>query len=713
MKIRFSFVAFINCFLLLSLPLPRLIGQQYNDATRDSINAHLARANKLSIVAPYRSIQLNKRALSLAEQVEDLDLVAEAQYQICITLNGSIPYDSLQTICETALNHFRKRDNELKTAKIRNYLGIVHDVLGEKEKAIEYFKKAIEQFKSINACRELANTYNNFGVVFLNSKKDEKARGYYFQALKVNQDCQDERNEMISFHNIGAQFLRNNELEVALSYLHRAEKTARNTQDQFWMTTVCLRLASLYFKKGELPKAQGYAEEALAIARANKDSYVIPYCYTRLARIHKANREFAVAIRYYKESVAEQQRNNKKKGLSALYNSLAECHLHLDQYDQAKLFLDSASTFSNRSWANIAKTLGQYAILYEKTEDLTRSIAYHKQYKMARDSLFAHKLKSNIKQLEQNFLLEQQKTDFKDLSERYEVQNWLVQGLFVFSLLLAGFLAAYFQFYQDKKRHNKELESRVRERTASLERSNEELQKFAFIASHDLKSPIRNIYGFLSLIKRRCSQGMDPKEGMQFIDHALVATKKMHTLIEDVLEYSRMEYLDTKSEPVYLGDLIADITTDLEKSEAYPGAKVHIEGSLPVLTGNPVLFKQLFTNLIDNGLKYNESDYQKVTIASTISSERVLLSVSDNGIGIPVEYRNKVFGIFKRLHPSGQFEGTGIGLAICKKIADYYQGELTITDNQPQGTTFQLSLPVQMIARSKPVPDREPVSLPH
>ena len=710
MKRRCSIASIVGyVFLVLTTPCLS-VAQEMETEIADSVEHYLHRAAQLKITAPYQAIQLSTRALKLAQASAAPRQVAEARYQICTTLNGSIPYDSLQTICEEAMGYFADNGDGLKAARIRNHLGIVHDVVGNDEEAVQYFERAIEQFENLQACEDLANTYNNLGVVFLSSKQNQKARGYYFRALKVNEECPNERNEMISYHNIGAQFMRKSDLALAQDYLHRAEEIARKTNDQFWMASIFLRLSSLYRNKGNSARAQKYTEEALAIAMNNKDGYSIPYCFKRLALIHKNNEEFDIAIEYYEKAANELTRRNQKKGLAAIYNNLAECHILLKQYRQAADYLDIASTFENRGWAGIAKTYKQYALLHEKTGNLYHSIEYYKKHIAARDSAFSRQLKSNIKQLEQNFLLEQQKTDFENLNERYQFQNWLVAGLFIAALLLAGSLAAYFQFYQDKKRHNQELESKVRERTASLEKSNEELQKFAFIASHDLKSPLRNIYGFLSLIKRRCSRGMDPEEGMQFINHALEATKRMHTLIEDVLEYSRMEYLEAKVEPVQLDDLIEDVITDLRNDAAYPGAKIITEGDFPIVRGNPVLFKQLFTNLIDNGLKYNESQQKQIVISGKQTNETLILSVADNGIGIQEEYRKKVFGIFKRLHNSEEYDGTGIGLAICKKIADYYQGEIKITDNSPQGTIFQLLLPAELTT-SKPVPDKAPVSL--
>ena len=259
MKFRRSVVFIVFYILLFINGGDQLFAQRSIPALRDSVRLYLAKASAGKITTPYRSLQFSNRALLFARKAKDSEQAAEARYQICTTLNSSIPYDSLQLICETALAHFEGKQDRLKSAQIRNHLGIIHDVLGEDERAIMYFEKAVEQFRSFNMCKELANAYNNYGVVFLSSRNNEKAKDYYFKALEINEQCPDARNEMISFHNIGAQFLHKKDFKQALIYLHRSEKTARRTNDQFWMSSVFLRLSTLYRHLGDLAKAQKYA----------------------------------------------------------------------------------------------------------------------------------------------------------------------------------------------------------------------------------------------------------------------------------------------------------------------------------------------------------------------------------------------------------------------------------------------------------------------
>ena len=362
------------------------------------------------------------------------------------------------------------------------------------------------------------------------------------------------------------------------------------------------------------------------------------------------------------------------------------------------MFLEKNSNTPGRSWSNMSRTYEVYAMLYEKTGQPQKALEAFKNYKISRDSAFSQRLATNIKKLESTFLLEQQENELSLLNQRLQIQQWFSLALIVGFVLLGLLLRTYFKFYQQKKRHTEELARTVDERTASLQRTNEELQKFAFVASHDLKTPLRNISGFLTLLKRRSRKGISQEEANEYIDFALQATYDMNALIEDVLEYSRLEYLEPKVETFQLRPLLERTISELLVVPTQQKSEVELVGAFPTLLGNPVIFQQLFRNLIDNGLKYNNSAQPKVTISAERQPDQITLKVSDNGIGIPSEYQAQVFGIFKRLHTADKYEGTGIGLAICRKIVDYYQGQIAIENHIPNGTSFKITLPAKLMA---------------
>ncbi len=658
------------------------------------VEQQLRQARQFKTTAPYRSVLHSQKAIKMAQNAGDDGAVAEGKYIICTTLNGSVRYDSLHTICREALLYFEEHGNTLRQGEIKNYLGIIADIRGDKETAGKHFREAIQIFESLGACSPLANAYNNYGVMHVASKQTEKAQEFYFKALAINKQCSDPANDMISFHNIGIKLLASNDLVQAKSYLLKAEKIARETNNQFWKTTISITLAKIFNKDGDLATAKNYLKEAQKIAEENHDYYTLPRCYIQLAKMDMHRQQYAKAISYYKKAVEAQIKIGKQKGLSTIYNNIADANLEMGNLTEAQKYITLASEITGRSWANLANTYQLDARLHEAREDYERATALHRQHHIARDSAFSLKLAANIKNVERTYQLKNKESELELLNQRYELQRYI----FTFAILATMFFGfVIFIFYWEKKRHNEILEKTVAERTASLQRSNEELQKFAFVASHDLKSPLRNIYGFLSLIKRKYKSPDNVSEIQEYVDFALSAAKDMNTLIEDVLEYSKLDYLESKRDPVPMREVLEHTIAELHSTPSKRQQNVTLDGEFPIIHANPTLVQQLFRNLIENGLKYNESEKPTVTISANESAEKITFDVSDNGIGIPPEYRSKVFGIFTRLHSQEQYEGTGIGLAICRKIVDHYKGNITIQESTSGGTSFQIALPSSIL----------------
>ena len=237
-----------------------------------------------------------------------------------------------------------------------------------------------------------------------------------------------------------------------------------------------------------------------------------------------------------------------------------------------------------------------------------------------------------------------------------------------------------------------EAESKLKLSNQKLTESNEELERFAFIASHDLKTPLRNISGFLSLIKRRIKDQDDSKLD-EYIQIAINSSNQMYHLIQDVLEYSKVSKDDTQinSELVNLNDIIGNIKQSLSPMLEKKKAVIYSD-KLPSIKGDKIRFFQLFLNMIENGLKYNNSIRPTVYVGYRKINHGHQFQIKDNGIGIEKEYFDKVFEMFKRLHTSNQYEGSGIGLAICKKIVSQYSGSIQLTSSKDQGSCFTFTL---------------------
>lgn len=226
---------------------------------------------------------------------------------------------------------------------------------------------------------------------------------------------------------------------------------------------------------------------------------------------------------------------------------------------------------------------------------------------------------------------------------------------------------------------------------AELERSNEELQQFAYIASHDLREPLRVIGGYLDLLKVDFGE-MLPPDGLQYIESAMNASVRMQTLIDDLLKYSRVGSGAREYERVDLGLLAKQATENLGKAIEDSKAQVKVD-DLPIVKGDPAQLGQVLQNLVGNAIKFCGDTVPWVHISAEREGDKWLVHVSDHGIGFDSKDSMRVFEIFQRLHGHSEYPGTGIGLAICKKIIEQHGGRIWVDSTLGKGTTFSFALP--------------------
>ncbi|MCK9896659.1 CHASE3 domain-containing protein [Frankia sp. AgB32] len=227
----------------------------------------------------------------------------------------------------------------------------------------------------------------------------------------------------------------------------------------------------------------------------------------------------------------------------------------------------------------------------------------------------------------------------------------------------------------------------------ALARSNRDLEQFAYVASHDLQEPLRKVASFCQLLERRYGDKLDER-GTQYIAFAVDGAKRMQQLINDLLAFSRVGRTTESFVEVPLGDLFGRATTTL--SLTIEGLRAEVTADeLPVVRGDPVLLTQLLTNLIGNALKFHGDDAPRVHLGVTEQPDHWEFTCQDNGIGIDAEYAEKIFVIFQRLHGREVYEGTGIGLALCRKILEFHGGRIWLGADARPGTTFRFTLPRQ------------------
>jgi len=240
---------------------------------------------------------------------------------------------------------------------------------------------------------------------------------------------------------------------------------------------------------------------------------------------------------------------------------------------------------------------------------------------------------------------------------------------------------------------NAELEIRVQDRTAQLQAANKELESFSYSVSHDLRAPLRAISGFSSIIARRHRSSLN-EEGQHYIDNIVQASERMGQLIDDLLTYARIGRAGVRRERVALASLFGELAKNMQQHLEKNGGTLEICDDLPVVSGDYTLLSQVFTNLLENALTYHKPEtHPQICVKHHTEDRSAVIEVSDNGIGIPTEYQEKVFNMFQRLHSEDEFPGTGIGLATVKKSVELLGGCVRLQSIVGEGSTFSVCLP--------------------
>ena len=245
-----------------------------------------------------------------------------------------------------------------------------------------------------------------------------------------------------------------------------------------------------------------------------------------------------------------------------------------------------------------------------------------------------------------------------------------------------------------------QLKEQLIEKTNELERSNGELQQFAYVASHDLQEPLRMVASYMQLLERRYKDKLDADAG-EFIAYAVAGVNRMRTLINDLLEYSRVGTRAKAFELVDCAAVVRQALTNLQLTIQETGTTVTYNG-LPTVLADGLQLTQIFQNLISNAIKFRSKDAPRIEIAVERRGQEWCFAVHDNGIGLDQQYADRIFIIFQRLHTQQEYPGTGIGLAICKRVVERHGGRIWVESAVGQGATFCFTLPMVPEGTSAP-----------
>lgn len=261
-----------------------------------------------------------------------------------------------------------------------------------------------------------------------------------------------------------------------------------------------------------------------------------------------------------------------------------------------------------------------------------------------------------------------------------------ITGIVVSNLCCLAIFVAYMADDKQQQAQNEALLDLLKVNNEKLNLTNADLERFAYVASHQLKAPVRTISNFVKLIERELRKYPDNQHIKEYLNYVNTSSRELATLIDDLLEYSKLEQENIQPEPINLNDALLVVQNNLRATLEQRNARISV-GQLPIVDANRTQMVVLFQNLVENAIKYNNAHEPSVNI---YADEVGNLQVKDNGIGIDKEHHQRIFGMFSRLHSQEEYMGTGIGLSVCKKIMEKHNGDISVDSALGEGTTFYI-----------------------
>jgi signal transduction histidine kinase len=699
----------IICFLIAIFSFQTLKAIEKTQLTvppRDSLERSVAaksvwdilgEANKYSFSHFDLALAYANIALDKAQKSGNQKDVFDAQRGIGFIYEDNGLPDKYISAYEAAAHTAESLPDSFKTT-IYNDLAIVYRKHGNYRIAFGYYEKVLAIAEKIKDYEMISSTYHGLGALYRETGIYDKAVNYYLKSLDISVKLQSQKNIIVSHLDISATYLKAKDYDKSLIHITKAYQlaVAQRAQDikdeepnaQLANASKCY--GEILFQRGDTEGALKKYEEALSIYRSIDFKVYIARTLMLIADVHFKKQEFEQVAETYKECLQYESHFLDIDNAELHYRI---GHLYRQQNRNAEAeteFLKSLKIAEKLDYKEIAQRANyqMFLLCFDKHEN-PRALTYLNVANALNDSLFNANKTRQTAEMELKFDSEKRENEINTLRAR-ETRFLLIVSISAF-LMIVLFLGFLIQMRGRSFIAMKIKNDEIQQQYKRLEESNEILSQFAYVAAHDLKEPLRSIGSYVGLIQMKYAKDLPPdaKEYMQFVNSGV---KRMYSLLTDLLDFSQVISQQPGAEVIRPDEVLEDVKANLRNAIESKNAQVLCMENLPSIRMNRSHLLQLFQNLIGNALKFTTIT-PIVRIEGKEENGNIVLTIEDNGIGINKEYGSKVFILFQQLNKKDKFDGTGIGLTICKNIVEKYNGRIWFDSEENIGTKFYISIP--------------------
>jgi signal transduction histidine kinase len=603
--------------------------------------------------------------------------------------------DSALVHYEKALSFAESINNEYLKATIFNEIAIANKRMGKYKIAKDYYQQSLRIAHQIKNLELEEFAYHGLGTLYEVLGDYEKAIESYWESIHLAEQRKSRSGVVNTMQNIAITYTKLQNHQTALETIEKAYQLSLEEKDT-------LLIGSVLFDYGKVLNSKNLPDEALLKFNQSLQLFqianlkpLIARCFFYIADTYTSKGNYALAQSYflqcagYKDFISVKSYTELNAKLGALYLKQGRWH------DAENAYLTSFKQADTYQLRDLKKESAMVlSEIYAQAKDFSQAYHYENIASLLRDSLYNEAQSKGITELQFKYDTEKSEKEIQTLRLR-QTETFLIFG----AILLLSVLAASLYVIRLRGINNKALfvkNAQIEDQNRLLLEKNAALEQFAYAAAHDLKEPLRNIGSFANLLQRRYKNQFD-ESAQEYMNFIVNGAKRMNDLLVGLLNFSALTNQRADNEDVKLGDVIDVVKANLKTALEEKQATINITTTLPSVPIHHLHLVQLFQNLISNALKFNDTK-PIITLASKDSEKETLITVADNGIGMDKAYESKVFRLFHRLDRNKNYEGSGVGLSICKNIVEKYGGRIWYESEIGKGTTFFIAVPKPQVA---------------